>query len=265
MYKRQGLSYLRTHAVMENHPLHGPQAHRAPVLARVLRPRNSALGTQNRASLGVGGFVTEDSVSMAFNSDRSAGSRLAGNQQMMGGYDPDKMSNAIDADLAGGNKMWVHPMTASVDERGRIRLELSRGDKEAVAVKTGNVDLIHEARAASTRGMMSSVAFPMASSSSSSSLPEQGTQRNANYGTRLPDHSKRGYSPPSERRGGVDYSSALSAGQQRTPPPYRRSGVQGFDEELKRRGEQGAMDDETATSRIRDLLASRVQREGGRR
>ncbi|KAK0302651.1 hypothetical protein LTR94_038841, partial [Friedmanniomyces endolithicus] len=53
----------------------------------------------------------------------------------VGGYNPDQMTQQLEVDLEGGNKLWVQPQYAWIDESGRIRLEVNRGDKEAVAVK----------------------------------------------------------------------------------------------------------------------------------
>ncbi|KAF2864513.1 hypothetical protein K470DRAFT_207666, partial [Piedraia hortae CBS 480.64] len=129
-----GMLYTRTNAVMENHPVHGPQLYPSPVEARVLRPRQMAQGPSYQASLGVGGVVTSDSVSAATSNARDRSGK------------PDPAA-ATDPDLPGGNKVWVHPLTATINHSGRIKLNVVRADKEAVAVKTGDVELIHEIRA----------------------------------------------------------------------------------------------------------------------
>lgn len=239
-----GLSYLRTSAIMENHPLHGPQAHRSPVLARVVRPRNSFTGSEYQAKIGVGGIVAADPVSATLNPDK-----FGRNKALMSGgsrdYDPDINANALLEDQEGGNKMWVHPQTAFVDENGRIRLSVTRGDREAVAVKIGEVEHIHESRAAATRGMLGASAAP------------PGTPGNANFGYSLPDR---------RQAPAASHTPAFSGSQQQAPPAYgeppaprRRPEVRGFDEELGRGARDGRMDDESATSRIRELLESRAK------
>lgn len=147
-----GLSYLRTNAIMENHPIYGPQMHRAPFLARVLRARNSqAQGKDHQATVGVAGIVTRDPVSATFNTQsrlRSAGVVHDPDKKQ---YDPDDMTAQLDEDLRGGNKLWVHPNFATIDETGHIRLQVTRADREATAVKIGAVEEIQKARDAVTK------------------------------------------------------------------------------------------------------------------
>lgn len=178
-----GLSHLRTNAFMEMHPLWGAQSHHAPVLARVLRPRLQPQGNEFRAKIGVGGVVTDDTSGAAYHPERNAASRvgLTIEQQWL---DADRMTHQLDADIENGNKIWVHPEIAHIDEQGRIRLEITRGDKEAIAVKTSHVEPIIEAK-----GHMLQPS-PMAAS---------GTAGNANYGFSLSD--KRFASPDSGTRG----------------------------------------------------------------
>ncbi|KAF2774361.1 hypothetical protein EJ03DRAFT_263478 [Teratosphaeria nubilosa] len=202
-----GLSYIRTIAVMENHPLHGPQAHRAPFLARVVRPRIGSSGTEYQAQLGVGGVVANDPVSGSHYPRDSP--RLAAGDPSMQTYDPEKMSYAIEPDLEGGNKMWVHPQQAFIDEKGRIQLSVIRGDREAVPVRTGNVDHIHEERAASLRTMGSATAGLGAAFGGNATRYKPGTQGNANYGYSL--------------------SGPEQPVRQTTVP---KSGVQGFDDSV---------------------------------
>lgn len=186
-----GLSHLRTNAIMENHPFWGPQGYPSPVLARVVRPRNNAYGQEHQAKLGVGGVVANDK-SVA---PQGAGSGWPRNDipldvepDDIGKYylDADRMTNAIEVDLPGGNKIWVHPETASVDDQGGIRLLVNRGDKEAIAITRNDVQAIHQAKRAAL------------SSPSTSSSP-RGTAGNANYGFSLPDTRYR--SPKSHVRG----------------------------------------------------------------
>ena len=135
-----GLSHLRSGAVMHNHPLWGPQKHAPPIEGRVLRPRTSSAGvTAYRAKVGVGGIVAEDPQS-GTNSPPSRNPSEA-----------DRMAQVLDPDLKGGNKLWVHPESAYVDDKGQIRLSFSRADEEALAVKKGEVEGILEAKRG-TRG-----------------------------------------------------------------------------------------------------------------
>lgn len=119
-----GLSHLRTNAIMDNHPLYGPQKARAPVEARVIHARTQSID-QNVAILGVGGFVARDSYSSTHGSNS--------------GTDPAK---DLDPDLIGGNKVWVHPDHATIDHRGRVNLTTARAGEEPIAVKTGNSETL---------------------------------------------------------------------------------------------------------------------------
>ncbi|KAI6955386.1 hypothetical protein KC355_g13390, partial [Hortaea werneckii] len=219
-----GLSYLRTEAVMENHPIHGPQAHRSPILSRVVRPRNAVNGTDHQAKLGVGGIVTNDPITAQL-STRPATRGL--NNQSPTEYDPNAMASTLDPDLEGGNKMWIHPKHAYIDQDGRIRLTVERGRDEAIAVKRDDVQHIHDARAAATRGGLAR------------SPPPPGTRDNPNFGfsTRRPQQQQ-----------GVSQ-------QQQTQ--QRAGGVQGFDQELGRQGQEGQMEDGAAMAKIRELMDQR--------
>ncbi|KAI7605612.1 hypothetical protein KC343_g13679 [Hortaea werneckii] len=213
-----GLSYLRTEAVMENHPVHGPQAHRSPILSRVVRPRNAATGTDHQAKLGVGGIVTYDPITAQL-SVRPATRGGLNNQSSPNDFDPNAMASTLDPDLPGGNKMWVHPRHAAIDQDGRIRLTVERARDEAIAVKRDNVQHIHDARAAATRGGLAA----------RSPLP--GTRENPNFGfsTRRPQQSQR-----------------------------KAGGVQGFDQELGRQqGQEGEMEGAAAMAKIRELVDRR--------
>ncbi|RMY99873.1 hypothetical protein D0860_08184 [Hortaea werneckii] len=223
-----GLSYLRTEAIMENHPIHGPQAHRSPILSRVVRPRNAATGTDHQAKLGVGGIVTNDPITAQL-STRPATRGL--NNQSPNDFDPNAMASTLDLDLPGGNKMWVHPRHAAIDQDGRIRLTVERGRDEAIAVKRDNVQHIHDARAAATRGSLAARSSP---------LP--GTRESPNFGI----------------------ATRRAQQQVRTSPQSRQSqqkagGVQGFDDvELGRQqGQEGEMEGAAAMAKIRELVDRR--------
>lgn len=178
-----GLSHLRTNAFMEMHPLWGAQSRRAPVLARVVRPRQQPQGKEYQAKIGVGGVVTNDPTNASYQPERNAAIRVDQpiEEQWL---DHDRMTYQLDADLENGNKIWVHPEIGHIDEAGRIRLEITRGDKEAIAVKTSNVEPIIEAR-----GQMQNL----------SAVAAPGTAGNANYGHSLAD--KRYAAPDSGIRG----------------------------------------------------------------
>ncbi|KAM3420202.1 hypothetical protein BST61_g3493 [Cercospora zeina] len=142
-----GLSHIRTNAFMENHPYWGPQAHRVPVKARVVSPRASVVLNQHYALLGVGGVVTRDPLGSGINVDsRSSLPEYSESEKEEYYSHADRMVAALNENLIGGNKIWVHPQTAHIDEAGRIDLQISRGDKEAIAVKRNKVQPILDAK-----------------------------------------------------------------------------------------------------------------------
>lgn len=131
MHPSGGLSYLRTHAVLSNHPLLGPQAKLAPVQARVLMPRQSSTGQGSTAKLGVAGVVTDDTAGLSsFNV-------------------PEERSplKTWDTTSPGGGKTWVHPTKASIDARGQIDLRLEYALPATIEIYTGKRAKAEESKA----------------------------------------------------------------------------------------------------------------------
>ncbi|GAB7354304.1 hypothetical protein MBLNU459_g4824t1 [Dothideomycetes sp. NU459] len=124
-----GLSYLRTAAYMENHPVHGPQAKHAPVRARVLQTRGAA--RDQGARFGVAGFVVADPNKATHRPPKRSDNPTA--EELY-----NQASSVFDLETPGGNKVWVHPTRANVDDKGHIRLSVERGDEQAIGVRTGN-------------------------------------------------------------------------------------------------------------------------------
>ncbi|KAF6820270.1 mitochondrial ribosomal protein subunit [Colletotrichum sojae] len=115
-----GLSYLRTASVIENHPVYGPQAQQAPVLARIISPRTGPAS----AKLGVGGFVTDTPPGdTAFNlrSIRGTKNTIAG-------------IAAFDPDIKGGAKAFVSPTSAHIESNGKVVITLAEASDEAQLV-----------------------------------------------------------------------------------------------------------------------------------
>ncbi|OLN88197.1 hypothetical protein CCHL11_00346 [Colletotrichum chlorophyti] len=112
-----GISYLRTAAFAENHPVYGPQAHPTPVLARIIAPRNGP----NDAKLGVGGFVTNTPQGdNAFNQRH-----LIGRKNQVAGI------ASFDPDITGGAKAYVKPISARVDSAGMVQITVAEANQEA--------------------------------------------------------------------------------------------------------------------------------------
>ncbi|GAB7362986.1 hypothetical protein MBLNU230_g3281t1 [Neophaeotheca triangularis] len=223
-----GLSHLRTSSHIFNHPLHGPQAFPTPVPARVLRPAKMRGAPDNEAKLGVAGFVARDPK----RTQTWAKSAIT-----PGSNDADQLIQQLDPDRVGGNVVQVHPRHAEVDDQGRVHLNFDRGDKEAIAVKEGNVEWIHQQKERSSMGLGgargASVRMPP---------PPPGTAGNANYGAGLPNHRRLEFQ---RARGNANQYRGEGAGAARAPR------VRGFDEtEVGGRGRE-------AIERITQLMPGR--------
>ncbi|KKK14596.1 hypothetical protein ARAM_005838 [Aspergillus rambellii] len=127
-----GLSYARSHALIYNHPQHGPQTYQRPVEARILRPKGRFKGKTSKAIAGVGGIAVEDLNAMTF-VEQGAPAGLA----------------SFDATIPGGAKYWVTPIRASVDSSGRIALASYR----ASAASKAPYDIQEYKKTSPTRGM----------------------------------------------------------------------------------------------------------------
>lgn len=224
-----GLSHIRTNAFLSNHPLWGPQAQPSPVLARVVETRNGGQRNTAQAKLGVAGTIAFDPLGNTYSAPAAARRHLQG-------MDPDRMVDVLDEEMEGGNKMWVHPQSAWMDEKARIRLSITRGNEEAVAVRNGEVRQIHEARMAAQSGTQAYAASG-AGLGGVRRAGERGGARGVDY--------ERGMS---DRRASPSPSSSQAWSQRRAPE------VEGFDGMLGRTREQGEMDGTSAARRIRDLF-----------
>lgn len=166
-----GLSYIRTAAYMENHPVHGPQARRSPVQARVLQT-SAATGRDQGAKFGVAGIVVVDPTKT---SHKPSGRN---NMPMTADDMFNQAASVFDTESAGGNKVWIHPTRAHIDENGHIRLAIQRGDGQAIGVKTGNPIEMPTPNTSSAAGRM----MPL------DAAPNTYPQQSANYGTGLPNY-----------------------------------------------------------------------------
>ncbi|KAI1180757.1 mitochondrial ribosomal protein MRP51 [Nemania sp. FL0916] len=107
-----GLSYLRTHNFMENHPVYGPQKHHPAVKTRILKPRSVAAGTFEPA-IGVAGFIADRPVEQ-----RTLGRSMAATHK---GY---ALTN-LEIEEQGGAKMYLYVDAATVDSQGRVLINIS--------------------------------------------------------------------------------------------------------------------------------------------
>lgn len=120
-----GLGYLRTNNVLQNHPLLGPQEHKTPVPARVLQPR-FLTRNQRTAVLGVAGFAVNEPTNVA-------GQAMSYDQSFSG-------VAAFDITTAGGRKVWVHSKEATIDPRGKVRLQVGQGSSAAVNIRNNTLE-----------------------------------------------------------------------------------------------------------------------------
>jgi hypothetical protein len=128
-----GLGYLRTNAILSNHPILGPQSERAPVKARVIQPRVTANFTETHARLGVAGFVTNDS-------ERNTGASTNSWQYFQGIQRGSQNVEVIDVDTVGGAKLDILPRFASVSTDGRVHIKVARSVGAEVNVARGELD-----------------------------------------------------------------------------------------------------------------------------
>ncbi|KAG7007869.1 hypothetical protein G7Y79_00008g025070 [Physcia stellaris] len=113
-----GLSYHRAPSHTFNHPAFGPQNEGQPIRARVLVPRTP---TDKRVPrFGVGGVTVEEPTIR--NSDISQSTEAS------------KGSAALDQDIPGGPKIWVHPDQLTVDPEGRIKVRTKIADPKTTAI-----------------------------------------------------------------------------------------------------------------------------------
>lgn len=182
-----GLSYLLTSAIVNNHPKYGPQSDREPVEARVLRTKEGNRSRDTKADVGLGGFVTSIQPGSVPGQSRFKESGR--------GRDAPGPLHRLDLSLTGGNKVWLQPRSAYVDEAGRIRLDVGEASTQQVDIKLGK-EIKEEQRAYA-------------------SIPGRQDQRldsfrPARYGTALPDERLRQQQRPKPfERNNTDYKSGL--------------------------------------------------------
>ncbi|KAK7743175.1 hypothetical protein SLS53_004260 [Cytospora paraplurivora] len=108
-----GLSYLRTAAFLENHPVYGPQAGHQAIKARVMGQRLDV--DAKGPKVGLGGFI--------------ANSNLAKSQYR------NTKQDKFDPTVRGGSKTWVQVQSAQINSQGRVLLNVEEADGEAKLVQ----------------------------------------------------------------------------------------------------------------------------------
>ncbi|KAF2091461.1 hypothetical protein K490DRAFT_4044, partial [Saccharata proteae CBS 121410] len=113
-----GLSYLRSDALMENHPVLGPRENPTPVEGRILMSKTSA-DLRSYGRVGVAGIVAKLDMPMTASKSTSL-----------------KSSSFKDF---GGPKVWVTVERASIDSHGRVELSIKPAVPEDVDIKQGRL------------------------------------------------------------------------------------------------------------------------------
>ncbi|CAK7244349.1 MAG: hypothetical protein STHCBS139747_005887 [Sporothrix thermara] len=121
-----GLSYLRTAAYLDNHPVYGPQKAHPPVNARVVQPRTFS-GSWT-AKVGVAGFITDN----PFGESAYINTR---NSNMNNTARTIPALSIIDPSVPGGSKIPVRVASAKVNSQGRVVVTAAEADPEAVLVQ----------------------------------------------------------------------------------------------------------------------------------
>jgi Mitochondrial ribosomal protein subunit len=116
-----GLSYHRTHAVLDNHPIYGPLKASIPRQGRVLLGRGSPVGGSYR------------------NNQKSGENRvgLAGVAVGVADFGASTIQNPITGNAAkGGEKRWLVVSQAEIEPKGRLCVTVRRANDAAIAVAT---------------------------------------------------------------------------------------------------------------------------------
>ncbi|KAI9671073.1 MAG: hypothetical protein M1831_005158 [Alyxoria varia] len=152
-----GLSYLRSDAVLPNHPLLGPLADPPSAQARVLADQKNVSGIFRKERIGVAGAVTAD-VASAIVDDRGNKLVTRDNNRYDRLLEKDSPTSAafaatdgtkpeseqqqsrrdvggttIGITVPGGTRKWVDVTRAYVDERGRLKLDAKNSTGRNVA------------------------------------------------------------------------------------------------------------------------------------
>jgi hypothetical protein len=139
-----GLTYVRSDAFLNNHPIFGPQARQDPVEARVLAgSRTQGFNTSFQGKVGVAGLVAQPPPDSGRIRSVPDSKEL---DEMRDGPDRrqatiDEKGTSIGLGTPGGNRIWVEPTTLSVDARGRTQLKTANPNHAAVNVKLGKTQV----------------------------------------------------------------------------------------------------------------------------
>lgn len=127
-----GITYLKSDAFLDMHPILGPQKHHAPVEARILS--SPYFGSKGAGKIGIAGVV---------GNDPSGREKFRSIPKAPDDSDPwevsDRASNGIGIGTPGGNRIWVQPTRLGVNSRGRISLGSANSNRNTVSVHTGEV------------------------------------------------------------------------------------------------------------------------------
>lgn len=131
-----GLSYLRTSAYVENHPIYGPQKQHSPVLSRILSPQRGP----EPPKLGMGGFVVTTPPGTTSFAHRYRDFDSRNKVQGLSTFDPS---------IPGGAAMYLVPHSAKISSGGNVVVKADEATPEAQLVQkeiVGAGDIYFEPR-----------------------------------------------------------------------------------------------------------------------
>ena len=129
-----GVSYLRSNAYLDNHPVLGPQARRAPVEARIL----FSARLDGTGMVGVAGIVA-NGPSTSQRERSTVQTVEEEEQERLTRGNTTNATSSIGMNTPGGNRIWVEPRSMNIDPSGRIKLDVINADQTAISIKTGAV------------------------------------------------------------------------------------------------------------------------------
>ena len=118
-----GLSYLRTKSHVHNHPVLGPVNSEPPVEGRVLQRGGFQKASSKQRLIGVAGVVADGGFKFGLFNNPKTKTR---------------------ASRRGGEKVWVQPKKATIDQSGKIQMLLDKTEESSIAIwenrEVGDVD-----------------------------------------------------------------------------------------------------------------------------
>lgn len=134
-----GLSYIMSDAHLENHPRYGPQRSHSPVESRILVGVSGTSSVGNHGVVGIAGVAT---TAPQYSSGVTNNPRIRSTPGTDESHRAEERESTttIGVETQGGNRLWITPVHAQVDTRGRLGLKVANPDRTAVHVHTGRIE-----------------------------------------------------------------------------------------------------------------------------